>query len=200
MSTTPSGSVWPWDQRYLDHPWPNEPEDLLVELVTPLVAGTALDLGCGTGRNAIWLAGQGWRVTGVDASEVGLDQARRKAEDVEISLELERSDILEYQLRDTRFDLVILAYIHLFPAEQRAAFQLAADFLVPGGHLFVVGHHLDNLGYSGPPDPKRLYSVDRLRAEMPPILKMKRLERIDRSTEDSRDIVVLAWAELNSLS
>ncbi|HEY5120563.1 MAG TPA: class I SAM-dependent methyltransferase, partial [Acidimicrobiales bacterium] len=68
-----------WDRRYQEHGWSQVPDENLVELVTPLRAGRALDLGCGTGRNTLWLARRGWSVTGVDASRVGLDMATEQA-------------------------------------------------------------------------------------------------------------------------
>jgi SAM-dependent methyltransferase len=70
-----------WDERYMTDEliWRAEPNRFLVEEVARMKPGRALDLACGEGRNALWLAERGWQVTGVDFSPVGLAKARRLA-------------------------------------------------------------------------------------------------------------------------
>lgn len=165
-----------WNERYAAHPWSSEPDANLVELVEPLAPGRALDLGCGTGRNAVWLARQGWRVTGVDASSVGLAQAQSRAQEGATSLTLVEADLLTYQPPALSFDLVVVANIHVAPEQRADFFARAASALAPGGRLFVIGHHLDSLGRAGPPDPERLYTIERLEG-LVPTLRIERLER-----------------------
>lgn len=155
-----------WDERFASHPWPSEPDEALVELAGGLPPGRALDLGCGPGRNAIWLAERGWRVTGVDASAVGLGQARARASERGVEIECVQADLLDYEPTPAGADLVVLANVHLLPSEHRRLVDVATAALVPGGHLFVIGHHLDSLGRAGPPDPERLYTEERLREEL----------------------------------
>ncbi len=192
-SEAPRGG-WVWDRRYSEASWPTEPDAAMVELVEPLAPGRALDLGCGTGRNAIWLARRGWDVTGVDASEVGLAQAQARATEIGVALNLVQDNLLDYRPPTARFDLVVVANIHLAPGERGPFFAAAASALAPGAHLFVVGHHLDSLGRSGPPDPERLFTEQRL-AGLFPTLFVERLERFERHHEQGGSLIdVIVWA------
>ena len=87
-----------WDERYAgdDLVWSAEPNRFLVAEVETLPPGRALDLACGEGRNAVWLAERGWDVTGVDFSNVGLDKARRLADARGVSVQWELADVTEY--------------------------------------------------------------------------------------------------------
>lgn len=188
-------STWLWDQRYAENPWPTAPDPALAELAGPLAPRQALDVGCGPGRNAIWLARQGWSVTGVDASAVGIEQAEARARDAGVSLRLVKADFLDYLSRSPQFDLVVVANIHLAPAEAEQLFAAAASAVAPGGHLFIVGHHIDSLGRAGPPDPERLFSEERL-AGLFPTLSVDRLERQERPRDTNEPPLVdlVLWA------
>lgn len=184
-----------WDQRYRDHPWPTDPDESLVELVAPLASGSALDLGCGTGRNSLWLARQGWRVTGVDGSLVGLEKAHELALESGVELTLVVDDLINYRPEPLSFDLVVMANIHVVPDARPALFSSAAFAVAPGGHLFVIGHHVESLGRSGPPDPERLFTVERL-GELVPSLRIDLLERRERRSADGDEslVDVVLWA------
>ncbi|MGC8511151.1 MAG: class I SAM-dependent methyltransferase [Acidimicrobiales bacterium] len=197
MTTPPAGHTnhESWDARYAAASWPRDPDPALVALTASLAPGRALDLGCGTCRNAIWLSHQGWRVTGVDASRVGLDQGEQRAAEEGITITTVHRDVLAYEPPTASFDLVVVANLHFKGPEQATLFALATRALAPGGHLFVVGHHLDDLGHSGPPDPERLYTVERLRDAVPDLI-VERLERQDRgnSADGSPLSSVVLWA------
>ena len=81
--------------------------------MTALAAGRAIDLGTGEGRNAIWLAERGWQVTAVDFSAAGLARAGRLAAERGVSVDWVQADLLDYQPAPGRYDLVLIAYIHL---------------------------------------------------------------------------------------
>lgn len=183
----PVGEPWPWDQRYADHPWPSDPDPLLVEAVAHLAAGRALDLGCGPGRNSLYLARLGWQVTGVDASAVGLSLAAARADSEGLHLELVRDDLLTYRPEAGGFDLVVVANIHMRSGAQEQLFATATQALSPGGHLFIVGHHLDDLGRHGPPDADLLYTEEKLRDGLPSELRVDRLERVVRALGDGEE-------------
>ena len=160
-----------WDRRYSasGFVWTTAPNVFLAAEVDGLVPGTALDLACGEGRNAVWLATQGWQATGVDFSAVGLDKARQLADSAGVA---DRcvwvvADAVAWEPRHT-FDLVVVLYLHLPAAQRRAAMAVAAGALAPGGTLLVVGHDSDNLteGVGGPPDPTVLYGPDDLVADL----------------------------------
>lgn len=161
-----------WDARYaaaehLGHLWGGEPNRFVVEVVEGLHPGRALDLGCGEGRNARWLAAGGWRVCAVDFSPVALERARAAAAATGLGpdvLEFVEADVCAWEPPAGAFDLVLLAYLHL-PAEQRTVvLGRAAAALAAGGTLCVVGHDRMNLteGYGGPQDPVVLPSVEEL--------------------------------------
>ena len=188
-----------WDQRFREHGWPTEPDTLLVEHAGPLEPGRARDVGCGPGRNSLWLAGRGWSVTLVDASAVALDQAEARAEQAGLSLTTLLTDVRTWTPPTASYELVVLANLH-FPATELAALlQRLSDALVPGGHLFVVGHDLANLGKHGPSDPELLLTIDRVVAALPPEVEVERVARVDRPRDDIAtdargDIAVVAWA------
>ncbi len=190
-----------WDRRFAEQGWPTDPDPYLVELAGPLPPGRGLDLGSGPGRNSLWLAAGGWDMTLVDASRVGLDQATTAAGDLGVTITTVHADLSGWQPPDARFDLVIVANLHPGPEALAAVLAGAARALRPGGHLYVVGHHMDNLGRHGPPDPDRLLTAERLRAALPGTVGLELLETRNRQGDHGRagrepagDTVVLAWA------
>ncbi len=140
-----------WDARYSSSHrlWSGNPNQSFVEQVAGLAPGTALDVGCGEGADAIWLAGRGWQVTGVDVSTVALERAARWAaeagQEIADRLTWQQADILSWDPGRPRFDLVSAQFVHL-PGSAREAFhhRLAAA-VRPGGTLLVVGHHPSDL-------------------------------------------------------
>ena len=187
-----------WDRRFSEHGWSQDPDPSLVELCQTVPPGDAIDLGCGPGRNAIWLARHGFHVVGVDTSVVGLEQAAERAKAEGLALELVAADIFEYEVPREAFDLAVVANMH--PGRDRLAALLrsATDGLKPGGHLFVVGHHLDSLGHGGPPREDLLFNEDRLREALPSGLLVERLQTLERSRSDSGSLDtsrdVMLWA------
>lgn len=184
-----------WDRRYSEHDWPSQPDPALVTLVSPLRPGRALDLGCGPGRNAVWLAQQGWEVTGVDSSAVGLAQAVQRAQAQALHLTTVHSDLLTYEFAPEYYDLVVIANIHLPLVQRDELFTHAAAALEMGGHVFLIGHHLDSLGRAGPPDPSILYTEESLRGAFP-TLHIEQLDRLEREQPEGQDplIDVVLWA------
>lgn len=174
-----------WDERYAQTElvWSAGPNRFLEEEVADLAPGRALDLGAGEGRNAIWLAEQGWNVTAVDFSEVAIDKGRTIAEVKGVSLTWEVDDLLDYEPPRSAFDLVILMYIHLPAAEMSQILAHAERGLAPGGTLLVIGHDADNIahGVGGPQDPSILYGSDDV------VRQIKELE-IVRATQVLRPV------------
>ncbi len=153
-----------WDARYsaIDSLWSEEPNVFLVAKAEGLTPGRALDLGCGEGRNALWLAERGWEVTAVDFSQVAIDRGRGRAERRGISVDFQVTDVIDYRPEPAAFDLVIVFYLQLPHEEVREVLEHAVDAVAPGGALLVVAHDLDNLahGYGGPPSADVLYTVE----------------------------------------
>jgi SAM-dependent methyltransferase len=172
-----------WDERYggQDLLWRADPNRFLVEEVDGMRPGTALDLACGEGRNAIWLAAKGWKVTAVDFSPVGLAKGRRLAEERSVDVQWEEADLLEWTPPSAMFDLVIAFYLQLPAEPRRLVARRAAEALAPGGTLVIVGHDLVNLseGYGGPSDPAVLFTPDDVVADLEG-LEIRRAERVRR--------------------
>jgi SAM-dependent methyltransferase len=164
-----------------------EPNRFLVAEVDGLAPARALDLACGAGRNAVWLAERGWTVTGVDFSEVALENARGLAAERGVEVEWVQADVREWEPAAGAFDLVAALYLQV-PAEQRRpVLARAAAAVAPGGTLLVVGHDVQNLngGYGGPKDPRVLFTPDEVAAELPG-LAVEKAERVLRpvATDD----------------
>ena len=173
-----------WDERYGTEQliWKADPNRFLVEEMDALRPGRALDVACGEGRNAVWLASKGWRVTGVDFSRAGLAKARRLAADRGVEVAWVEADVVEWQPPSASFDVVVVLYLHL-PAEQRRqALARAAAALAPGGILLVVGHDVSNLlkGTGGPQDPAVLFGPEQIVEDLPG-LQIERAERVTRT-------------------
>lgn len=147
-----------WDAPYrtTDLVWTANPNQFLVAEVAELTPGTALDLGAGEGRNAVWLAQRGWQVTAVDFSAVGLAKAAQLADAAGVTLTTVCADVGDYVPPAGGFDLVAVLYL---PAAVRAGMhRRAADAVAAGGTLLVVGHDTTNLtsGHGGPQRPRSL--------------------------------------------
>jgi SAM-dependent methyltransferase len=153
----------------------------LVEEVAGLAPGRALDLACGEGRNALWLAERGWQVTAVDFSAVGLEKARRLASERELELILVEADVLEWEPPAASFDLVVVMYLHLPGSARRRVLRAATSALAPGASLLVVGHDSTNLteGVAGPQDPAVLFGPEDIVGDLPG-LEVERAERARR--------------------
>jgi len=167
-----------------------DPNRFLVAEVDGLAPGRALDLACGAGRNAVWLAEQGWQVTGVDFSDVAIDNARRLAGDRGVAVEWLVADLGEWEPAANAFDLVVVLYLHL-PAEERGPImRRAAAALAGGGTILVVGHHSANIaeGTGGPQDARVLFTAEDIAADLEG-LDVEKAERVLRPVEGERDAV-----------
>jgi len=161
------------------------PSRFVVDEVAGLRPGAALDLACGAGRNAVWLAGQGWRVTAVDFSGVALRMARGLEAERRVSVEWVEADVLASTPPARAYDLVCVLYLQLPAGERRTALARAADAVRPGGTLLVLGHDLLNLteGWGGPTQADVLFTPDDVVAEIGD-LRIEKAERVRRTVDD----------------
>jgi SAM-dependent methyltransferase len=175
-----------WDERYSEagQLWGLEPNRFLVEVAEDLPRGSVLDLGCGQGRNSVWLATREFEVTGLDLSPVAVEQGARLAEDVGVDVEFAAADITTWQPEGRTWDAVLLSYIHLPEAGRMRVHATAVESLAPGGRLIVIAHHLDNLehGIGGPPYPELLLTEDLLREDFAD-LEIDRCESVLRPVD-----------------
>ena len=136
-----------WDARYSEHDgamWSGRPNGRLVAEVADLTPGGALDVGCGEGADAIWLARQGWVVTAVDISDVALRRARQAAESAGVAVDWVCGDALHTSFPPHSFDLVSAQYPALPKASGETAVLTLLDTVRPGGLLLAVYHDLDD--------------------------------------------------------
>jgi SAM-dependent methyltransferase len=163
-----------WDARYAESEriWSGNPNPRLVEQVTGLPPGDALDVGAGEGADAVWLARQGWRVTALDVSRVALDRVEAHAAEAGVGdlVTTRHHDLMSGAPVPGEFDLVSAQFLH--PPVERFAeiFTTLGATVRPGGRLLVVGHHPDDLATglrSGHGHPELLFTPDRVVAVLP---------------------------------
>ncbi|MBC7301684.1 MAG: class I SAM-dependent methyltransferase [Nocardia sp.] len=180
-----------WDARYArsELVWGAPPNSTVVEHVygldrrIPLVPDEsgvtpslprALDLACGEGRHALWLATHGWEVTAVDFSQVGIDKGRtvaaRLSRSVRSRVHWQTADITDLDAADITgpFELILMVFVHLPADERRTLLHQLSAMLAPGGMLLILGHASRNVtdGFGGPQEPEILFSPEDLRADL----------------------------------
>jgi SAM-dependent methyltransferase len=149
-----------WNNRYAaaEQVWSVEPNQFVAHELAELAPGTGVDLACGEGRNAIWLARRGWTMTALDFSSVAVERGRSNAGDLPVTWQV--GDALTADL--PAVDLVVISYLQLPEAERRHVVRRGFAALNPGGRLLVVAHDSTNLteGTGGPQDPTVLFTAE----------------------------------------
>ena len=145
-----------WDDRYSGerHVWSGRPNPHLVTETSDLAPGRAIDVGCGEGADAIWLARQGWTVTGADVSPVGLKRAAANAEaagaEIAQRITWRQVDLFAGDWTPLEpHDLVSSQYLHLPPAVRGQSMERLAEAVAPRGDLLIAAHHPSDLEIPG---------------------------------------------------
>jgi SAM-dependent methyltransferase len=178
-----------WDARYgsTDLVWGTEPSRFVAAELADLPPGRALDVACGEGRNAIWLARRGWFAVGVDFSAAGIDRARQLAENAAVSDQTSFvvGDVTKGPLPTGPFDAVVVAYLQLAVPDRSQAIRMAAQQVAGGGVLLVVGHDSTNLadGFGGPQDPAVLCTPNDIVADLGDGFLVSKAERVQRPVD-----------------
>ena len=165
-----------WDQNFsvAGFKYGTSPNAFLVEKATCIAAlSEVLVPGDGEGRNSVWLAQQGHRVTAMDASQVGLQKASSLAGERGVAIETVLGDLADWAPEPSSFDAVVLIYVHLPEAIRQQAHRRLARALRPGGHLILESFHPDQLAHTsgGPKDVTMLYTPALLAADFAGVLE-----------------------------
>lgn len=160
-----------WDQNFAaaGYKYGTQPNAFLVWQSQRLApASDVLVPGDGEGRNGVWLAQQGHRVTAMDGSVVGLQKAQALAAERGVTLATMHGDLADWAPAPASFDAVVLTFVHLPPAIRAGAHRRLAAGLRPGGLLLLEAFHPLQLQHSsgGPKDETMLYTPEQLRADV----------------------------------
>ncbi|MPY33799.1 class I SAM-dependent methyltransferase [Streptomyces adustus] len=131
-----------WDNRYSDRQqlWSGRPNGALVAEVAGLAPGRVLDVGCGEGADAVWLARNGWDVTALEVSGVALARAEGHARDAGVTVRWIHAELSRSALPEASFDLVSAQYPALLRTPDAAAERALLAAVAPGGVLLLVHH------------------------------------------------------------
>jgi SAM-dependent methyltransferase len=159
-----------WDELYGHRTqiWSGRPNGQLVAEAQDLRPGRALDVGCGEGADAAWLALRGWDVLAIDVSEVALSRARARAAQLDARVAARitwrQVDLLATPQLPTDFDLVSIQFMHLPEPERARVFGQLATLVAPGGTLLIVGHDPSDLhtDVGRPTEPEIFYTAQQV--------------------------------------
>ncbi len=189
-----------WDDRYRQRPriWSGRPNRQLVAVAEDLPPGKALDVGCGEGADAAWLASRGWAVLGIDVSEVAVSRARAHAEGLDTPvaerLEFRQVDLLASPELPDGLDLVSIQFLHLPEPERSRIFGALAYLVGVGGTLLIVAHDPSDLSTEvrRPPQPDLFYTPQEIAALLDDTWDVRACESRPRTerTGDGREVTV----------
>ncbi|WP_250444634.1 bifunctional 2-polyprenyl-6-hydroxyphenol methylase/3-demethylubiquinol 3-O-methyltransferase UbiG [Actinotalea sp. C106] len=192
-----------WEERYAgaEQIWSGRPNAQLVTEAARLTPGRALDLGCGEGGDVIWLAQQGWHVTGADFSGNGLARAARHAAEAGVADRTDwwQVDARTFAAEGRTFDLVTTHFLHPPDGGMVDVVRRLCDAVASGGHLLVVGHAPDE-NFPGITEVRRraMFTAEELlpglTAGLEPLVVEQRPRTLTRegSTHDVHDSTLLA--------
>ncbi|PPB48975.1 SAM-dependent methyltransferase [Arthrobacter pityocampae] len=190
-----------WDDRYRQHAariWSGNPNRQLVAAAEDLPPGRALDVGCGEGADAVWLAARGWTVLGIDVSEVALSRARAHAGEYEGTiadrLRWRQVDLLASPELPGGQDLVSVQFMHLPDPDRSRIFRQLAALVGVGGTLLIVGHDPSDrhAGVGRPPHAEVFYTPEQLAALLDDSWDIRACESRPRTqrTADGHDVPI----------
>ncbi|MFF3672074.1 FAD-dependent oxidoreductase [Microtetraspora malaysiensis] len=164
-----------WEERYRARPalWSGRPNPQLVAEAAELTPGRALDVGCGEGADAIWLAERGWRVTAADISTTALERAAAHAAagaGIADRITWTHADLRDQPPAEGAYDLVSAQFMHLPGDARRDLYARLAAAVAPGGILLIVGHHPSDLWTTARRGvfPDAMFTGEEIAAELDP--------------------------------
>jgi SAM-dependent methyltransferase len=176
-----------WDERYAPEAFAygTEPNDFLVHMAARIApGGRVLCLADGEGRNGVWLARQGFRVTSVDIAANGLAKARQFAQQAGVQIETVCVDVTQYDFGAGAWDAIVSIFLHLPPKARRLVHGRCVTALATGGVFIFEGYGTEQLRYGtgGPKEPDLLPGLADVVADLDGL-------RIDHSYEGTRSVV-----------
>jgi len=176
-----------WDERYAaeEYVYGTLPNDFLVSRVATLPRGRVLCLGEGEGRNAAWLAQQGFAVHAVDASAVGMEKARRLALGRGVAIATTVADLATWEAGEAQWDAIVSIFCHLPPPVRARVHGRIAHWLRPGGVFLLEAYTPDQLALEtgGPPVAELMMTLAGLRAELAGLVIEHGVETVRRVVE-----------------
>ena len=176
-----------WDERYAaeEYVYGTLPNDFLVSRVASLPRGRVLCLGEGEGRNATWLAQQGFEVHAVDASAVGMEKARRLAHGRGVAVATTIADLATWDAGEAQWDAIVSIFCHLPPPARARVHGRIAHWLRPGGVFLLEAYTPDQLALEtgGPPVAELMMTLAGLRAELAGLAIEHGVETVRRVVE-----------------
>ena len=158
-----------WDQRYSEpgFAYGMEPNAFFVEVLDSLAPGRLLLPGEGEGRNAIYAAGNGWKVSAFDQSIVARIKALEWATSMDLQIDYRLASLEEFYCPDPIFDLIAIIYIHMLPDIRLQVHSQLSACLKPGGKIILECFHKNQLSYGtgGPPIEELLYHEDDIQSD-----------------------------------
>ncbi|WJW76025.1 methyltransferase domain-containing protein [Thiohalobacter sp. IOR34] len=159
-----------WEERYSaeEYAYGTEPNDFLAAMAGRLPTGRCLCVAEGEGRNAVYLAGLGHRVTAVDSAAAGLAKARRLAAERGVEIDCRQADLADFPIQPDSWDSVVSIFCHLPPVLRADLHRRLVAGLRPGGMLLLEAYTPTQiaLGTGGPPDAALTMTLDELRREL----------------------------------
>ncbi len=159
-----------WDKRYSseEYVYGKQPNDFLVSVIDEIPRGKVLCLAEGEGRNAVYLAMQGYDVLAVDSSSVGLAKAQKLADEQGVVIQTQQADLADFEIAPNDWDAIVSIFCHVPPAIRTGLHQSIVAGLKPGGMLVLEAYTPDQiqLGTGGPPVAELTMSLAALESEL----------------------------------
>lgn len=176
-----------WDERYdrEEYAYGKEPNDFLKDHIDMLPAGRTLCIAEGEGRNAVYLASRGHRVTAVDQSLVGLEKARQFAQERYVRIETVHTDLAHFRIFPRSWDVIVSIFAHVPPPLRRVIHREAVAGLRPGGVFVLEAYTPEQLKYKtgGPPVEEMMMTLETLKAELAGLTWLHAKELVREVTE-----------------
>jgi SAM-dependent methyltransferase len=166
--TSPARQMWEDRFGHSNYLFGTEPNDFLREAASDLPLGDVLCLAEGEGRNAVFLAGLGHRVSAVDLTQAGVDKTRRLAEERGVTVDAVTGDLADFELGEGRWDTIVSIFAHTPPTIRVRVHSLIHSALRPGGRLILESYTPDQIGRGtgGPSVPELTMTLAGLRTEL----------------------------------